>query len=78
MGWFLSLLFITALLAFSVFATDTVIRLRRDVTEMNKTLLRLVDAGKAQAQAPAAAAGASGAAAAAAAAGATKPPVQKI
>ena len=39
MGWFLSLVAIAILLAFNMFAADTMVRLRRDVLEIHKAVV---------------------------------------
>jgi hypothetical protein len=65
MGWFLSLIMISVLVAFNMFAADTMIRMRNDVKEIHKAVVT--------AAAPIAAAAAAEAAAAAVAAAAAPP-----
>ena len=40
MGWFVSLLVIAILIAFNVFAADTMVRLRRDIKEIHKAVVK--------------------------------------
>jgi hypothetical protein len=65
MGWFLSLVMIAILLAFNMFAADTIIRLRSDVKDIHKAVVTdavLVNAATTPATTPAAAAAAAAAA----------------
>ena len=39
MGWLLSLVIIAILIAFNMFAADTMVRLRRDVLEIHKAVV---------------------------------------
>jgi hypothetical protein len=39
MGWILSLVIIAILIAFNMFAADTMVRLRRDVMEIHKAVV---------------------------------------